>query len=96
MANKLLSKSVKPTPWQVLRLRQKMGWSQLDMAKRLHLGSSTMVSRYERGERQMNMAFWELLCIKAQDERCRVKDRFEEINRRQVSVMFVNQLLEEK
>jgi transcriptional regulator with XRE-family HTH domain len=70
-----------------------MGWSQQDMANRLHLSSPTMISRYERGERMMNAAFWELLCIKAQDERCKVKERFEEIQRRLGSVSFVNGLL---
>lgn len=82
-----------PTPYQVRRLRDKMGWSQLDMSRRLHLKSPTMISRYERGDQVMNEAFWELLCIKAQDERCRVKARREEIARRQNSVMYVNKLM---
>jgi len=84
---------LKPAPDDIKKLRKRMGWSQLDVARRLHLTSSTMVSRYERGERAMHAAFWELLCIKASDERCKVKARFDEINRRKVSVMFVNELL---
>jgi transcriptional regulator with XRE-family HTH domain len=86
---------MKPSPEDIKILRKRMGWSQLDVARRLHLNSATMVSRYERGERQMHGAFWELLCIKACDERDKVKARFEEIERRKGSVMFVNQLIRE-
>jgi DNA-binding XRE family transcriptional regulator len=59
---------IKPNGWQILRLRKKMGWSQGDMAKRLHLNSSTMISRYERDIRGMSPAAWELICIKAQHQ----------------------------
>lgn len=83
---------MKPSPELIKKLRKRMGWSQLDVARRLHLNSPTMVSRYERGERAMHEAFWELLCIKASDERCKVKERFDDINRRKVSVMFVKNL----
>ena len=83
---------MKPNPDQIRKLRKRMGWSQLDVARRLHLNSPTMVSRYERGERAMHEAFWELLCIKASDESCKIKARFDDIDRRKVSVMFVNEL----
>lgn len=83
---------MKPSPEQIKKLRTRMGWSQLDVARRLHLTSPTMVSRYERGERAMHKAFWELLCIKASDEHCKVKARFDEIQRRKVSVQFVNDI----
>lgn len=43
----------------------------------------------------MHPAFWELLCIKAVDERCKVKSRFDEIERRKGSMLFINKLLRE-
>ncbi len=83
----------KPTPEQIKALRAAMGWSQYDVARLLHLNSSTMVSRYECGTRKMCAAFWELLCIKATDQRYNIHKRREEIERHRNSRVYVAKLL---
>ncbi len=83
----------KPTPEQVKAHRASMGWSQFDVARMLHLSSVTMVSRYECGRRNMHAAFWELLCIKASDQRFQVRKRREEIERHSNSRVYISKLL---
>jgi len=70
-----------------------MGWSQSDVARRLHFNSPTMISRYECGSRKMHAAFWELLCIKAMDERYYVHKRKTEIERHMNSRVYLSRLL---
>jgi transcriptional regulator with XRE-family HTH domain len=84
-----------PTPDQIVKLRRRMGWSQFDVARKLHFGSVSMISRYERGTARMQPAFWELLCIKAVDEKFKVTERKAEILRHMNSRVFVKNLIGE-
>ena len=55
----------KPTPAKIREARMKAQLTQAGAAALVHLGRATRWSEYERGERSIDLARWELFLIKA-------------------------------
>ena len=53
-----------PTPEQIRAAREAAGLTQVEAADMVHAALNTW-SQWERGQRQMHAAFWELFRIKA-------------------------------
>jgi putative transcriptional regulator len=54
-----------PTPAEIREARKAAGLSQAEAAELVHLGAQPRWAEYEKGERNIDLARWELFLIKS-------------------------------